>query len=379
VSLAAPIVASSTSGGPGDSQAPPWSVRSADGLTDWVPAYLGRAMCWCGCVLCLVSLLMARIGFNVDLRLGFSSGGPTAMGALQLSAGNLWSPGLVLATVAVNLITCGRLACALRKPFGELPLAPLGQRHGPADGSGACAASRPPGSCRRLCGWPAGACLLLQGGLSRRPRPGDCMAPAGTAAGVAGKPRQLSQQIRQRGSGRRFFEPHLAVLRAREQGSPGGCAQHHRTIKGNKTSPSEAEFRKLFQFLDRAFSTWASASTTLPISRPPSLGMRWAHTSGHCDSMTAFRACGGGNYAPVGGACCPPAQPLRSRSMRGCLRIPVGPPESPGNGKRPGPSAASAPWKGLRGPVRAAGYPAPLIVRAAHSIASGSASPASPR
>ncbi|MCP9849630.1 murein biosynthesis integral membrane protein MurJ [Cyanobium sp. Morenito 9A2] len=63
---------------------------------------------------------MAGIGLNVvfDWTL---VGGPTPWG-LQLPALNFGAPGLVLATVAVNLITCLGLLLALQKRLGGLPL-----------------------------------------------------------------------------------------------------------------------------------------------------------------------------------------------------------------------------------------------------------------
>jgi putative peptidoglycan lipid II flippase len=63
---------------------------------------------------------MAGIGLNVifDWTL---VGGPTPWG-LQLPALNFGAPGLVLATVAVNLITCLGLLLALQRRLGGLPL-----------------------------------------------------------------------------------------------------------------------------------------------------------------------------------------------------------------------------------------------------------------
>ena len=63
---------------------------------------------------------MAGIGLNVvfDWTL---VGGPTPWG-LQLPALNFGAPGLVLATVAVNVITCLGLLLALQARLGGLPL-----------------------------------------------------------------------------------------------------------------------------------------------------------------------------------------------------------------------------------------------------------------
>jgi len=74
-----------------------------------------------------------------DLRTGFSSAA-RRWGAAERPE-ILEAPGLVLATVAVNLITCVALLLALRKRLGELPPAPLGQRHGPAEWTAACGRS----------------------------------------------------------------------------------------------------------------------------------------------------------------------------------------------------------------------------------------------
>jgi putative peptidoglycan lipid II flippase len=63
---------------------------------------------------------MAGIGLNVILD-WLLVGGPTPWG-LQLPALNFGAPGLVLATVAVNVITCGGLLLALQKRLGGLPL-----------------------------------------------------------------------------------------------------------------------------------------------------------------------------------------------------------------------------------------------------------------
>ena len=63
---------------------------------------------------------MAGIGLNVFFD-WFLVGGPTPWG-LQLPALNFGAPGLVLATVAVNLITCLGLMLALQSRLGGLPL-----------------------------------------------------------------------------------------------------------------------------------------------------------------------------------------------------------------------------------------------------------------
>jgi putative peptidoglycan lipid II flippase len=63
---------------------------------------------------------MAGIGLNVIFD-WLLVGGPTPWG-LQLPALNFGAPGLVLATVAVNLITCLGLVLALQKRLGGIPL-----------------------------------------------------------------------------------------------------------------------------------------------------------------------------------------------------------------------------------------------------------------
>jgi len=68
---------------------------------------------------------MAGIGLNVIFDWALV-GGPTPWG-LQLPALNYGAPGLVLATVAVNVITCGGLLLALQKRLGGLPLRAWGR------------------------------------------------------------------------------------------------------------------------------------------------------------------------------------------------------------------------------------------------------------
>jgi putative peptidoglycan lipid II flippase len=63
---------------------------------------------------------LAGIGLNAIFCWLFV-GGPTPWG-LQLPALNCGAAGLVLATVAVNLITCLGLLLALRRSLGQLPL-----------------------------------------------------------------------------------------------------------------------------------------------------------------------------------------------------------------------------------------------------------------
>lgn len=63
---------------------------------------------------------MAGIGLNVAAD-WLLVGGPTPWG-LQLPALNFGAPGLVLATVVVNVVTCAGLLVALRRRLGSLPL-----------------------------------------------------------------------------------------------------------------------------------------------------------------------------------------------------------------------------------------------------------------
>ncbi|MFM7634153.1 MAG: lipid II flippase MurJ, partial [Cyanobacteriota bacterium] len=70
-------------------------------------------------------LSMAGIGLNAVFD-WLLVGGPTPWG-LQLPALNFGAPGLVLATVAVNVITCGALLSALHRRLGGLPLLAWGR------------------------------------------------------------------------------------------------------------------------------------------------------------------------------------------------------------------------------------------------------------
>ena len=64
---------------------------------------------------------LGGIGLNAIFCWAFV-GGPTPWGVLQLPALNFGAPGLVLATVGVNVITCVGLLLALRQQLGGLPL-----------------------------------------------------------------------------------------------------------------------------------------------------------------------------------------------------------------------------------------------------------------
>jgi putative peptidoglycan lipid II flippase len=125
IALAGPIVALIYQRGAFDAQASQLvgSLLMAYGLG--MPAYLSRDV--------LVRVFyalgdgttpfrwsMAGIGLNAFFD-WFLVGGPTPWG-LQLPALNFGAPGLVLATVSVNVITCLGLLLALRRRLGDLPL-----------------------------------------------------------------------------------------------------------------------------------------------------------------------------------------------------------------------------------------------------------------
>jgi len=199
VGLAGPIVALVYERGAFDSQAAALvgGLLMAYGLG--MPAYLGRDVLVrvfyaLGDGVTPFRFSMAGIGFNVIFD-WVLVGGPTPWG-LQLSALNFGAPGLVLATVAVNLITCVALLLALRKRLGELPL-----RRWASDTALLMGAALVAGLAAWILSngvrWPAGLPgLLLQGGLSA----GLGMGLYGLLATAAGVPeaQQLSQQIRQR-------------------------------------------------------------------------------------------------------------------------------------------------------------------------------------
>ncbi|APD48184.1 MULTISPECIES: murein biosynthesis integral membrane protein MurJ [unclassified Synechococcus] len=199
VGLAGPIVALVYERGAFDSQAAALvgGLLMAYGLG--MPAYLGRDVLVrvfyaLGDGVTPFRFSMAGIGFNVIFD-WVLVGGPTPWG-LQLSALNFGAPGLVLATVAVNLITCVALLLALRKRLGELPL-----RRWASDTALLMGAALVAGLAAWILSngvrWPAGLPgLLLQGGLSA----GLGLGLYGLLATAAGVPeaQQLSQQIRQR-------------------------------------------------------------------------------------------------------------------------------------------------------------------------------------
>jgi putative peptidoglycan lipid II flippase len=130
---------------------------------------------------------VAGIGMNACFD-WFLVGGPSPWG-LQLPALNFGAPGVVLATVAVNLITCVGLVMALAARLGGLPLRAWGRdtlllllAAVAAGGVGWTAAG--------WVGWPAGWFgLLLQNAISA----GLAVATYGLIGSLAGVPevRQL--------------------------------------------------------------------------------------------------------------------------------------------------------------------------------------------
>jgi len=164
-----------------------------------MPAYLGRDV--------LVRVVYALGDGNTPFRfsvLGIGLnvvfdwtlvGGPTPWG-LQLPALNFGAPGLVLATVAVNLITCLALLLSLQRTLGSLPLRRWG-----LDSLLLVAAAAVAGLAAWwlswAVNWPAGLFGgLLQCGFST----GVALVLYGALATSAGVPeaRQLSQQVLQR-------------------------------------------------------------------------------------------------------------------------------------------------------------------------------------
>jgi putative peptidoglycan lipid II flippase len=122
-------------------------------------------------------------------------GGPTPWG-LQVPALNFGAPGLVLATVAVNVITCLGLLLALQQRLGGLPLRLWGRDTLLLLGAAVLAGLAAWGLSETI-GWPAHLWgLLLQCGF--------CSAVGllvyGLLASWAGVPevRELSRQLRQR-------------------------------------------------------------------------------------------------------------------------------------------------------------------------------------
>jgi putative peptidoglycan lipid II flippase len=142
---------------------------------------------------------MAGIGLNVIFD-WLLVGGPTPWG-LQVPALNFGAPGLVLATVAVNVITCLGLLLALQRRLGGLPLRVWGRdtllllRAAVLAGLAAWGLSEG-------IGWPSHLWgLLIQCGFCS----GVGLLVYGLLASWAGVPeaRELSRQLRQRVPGLR--------------------------------------------------------------------------------------------------------------------------------------------------------------------------------
>jgi putative peptidoglycan lipid II flippase len=111
-------------------------------------------------------------------------GGPTPWG-LQLPALNFGAPGVVLATVAVNLITCLGLLLALQRRLGGLPLRAWGRDSLLLLLLAAVAGGGVGWTAASMVGWPAGLLgLLLQNTVSA----GLAVATYGLIGSLAGVP-----------------------------------------------------------------------------------------------------------------------------------------------------------------------------------------------
>jgi putative peptidoglycan lipid II flippase len=142
---------------------------------------------------------MAGIGLNVIFD-WLLVGGPTPWG-LQVPALNFGAPGLVLATVAVNVITCLGLLLALQQRLGGLPLRLWGRDTLLLLGAAVLAGLAAWGLSEGI-GWPTHLWgLLLQCGFCS----GVGLLVYGLLASWAGVPeaRELSRQLRQRVPGLR--------------------------------------------------------------------------------------------------------------------------------------------------------------------------------
>ena len=137
---------------------------------------------------------MAGIGLNVIFD-WLLVGGPTPWG-LQVPALNFGAPGLVLATVAVNVITCLGLLLALQQRLGGLPLRVWGRDTLLLLGAAVLAGLAAWGLSEGI-GWPSHLWgLLIQCGFCS----GVGLLVYGLLASWAGVPeaRELSRQLRQK-------------------------------------------------------------------------------------------------------------------------------------------------------------------------------------
>jgi putative peptidoglycan lipid II flippase len=137
---------------------------------------------------------MAGIGLNVIFD-WLLVGGPTPWG-LQVPALNFGAPGLVLATVAVNVITCLGLLLALQQRLGGLPLRVWGRDTLLLLGAAVLAGLAAWGLSEGI-GWPSHIWgLLIQCAFCS----GVGLLVYGLLASWAGVPeaRELSRQLRQR-------------------------------------------------------------------------------------------------------------------------------------------------------------------------------------
>ncbi len=199
VGLAGPIVALIYKRGAFDAEAAQLVTSLLIAYGVGMPAYLGRDVIVrvfyaLGDGTTPFRFSLAGIGFNVVFCWLFV-GGPTPWG-LQLPAINFGAAGLVMATVAVNVLTCLGLLLALQNRLGQLPLRQWGR-----DSLLLLLAAVGAGLVAWLLSigvpWPAGLIgQLLECGLSAS----LAFAVYGLLATSAGVPeaRQLSQQVLQR-------------------------------------------------------------------------------------------------------------------------------------------------------------------------------------
>ena len=212
---------------------------------------------------------LAGIGFNVIFD-WVLVGGPTPWG-LQLPGLNFGAPGLVLATVAVNLLTCAGLLLALQRRLGGLPLRVWGRdsllaaagRGG--RGAGRLGALQLRGLARRTAGPAVAVRLECWPGA-------DALRPDRQLGGGARGPRSGAA------AARAFQSEFLRVTRRSSRTCTGISMWLRPSIWGPSTEKIRASIPKSRKAFSSswisAFSTWASASTTLPIKRPPRGPMR---------------------------------------------------------------------------------------------------------
>jgi putative peptidoglycan lipid II flippase len=203
VALAGPIVALIYERGAFDSQAASLVAGLLMAYGVGMPAYLARDV--------LVRVFYALGDGNTPFRFSVAGiglnvvfdwllvGGPSPWG-LQLPALNFGAPGLVLATVGVNVFTCTGLLLALRNRLGGLPLRLWGRDTLLLTGA-AVAAGLVAWGLASAVAWPGGrGGRLLETSLCSA----LALAVYGLGASAAGVPeaRQLQRQLLQRLPGR---------------------------------------------------------------------------------------------------------------------------------------------------------------------------------